>query len=286
MEVSSYSPKINHGFSLLLVKMILVVSMVSCISSPEEESSRLLTQEETSTNNSDTCSFENTNLIGCSTNSSIGHEITFDELLERWLSGIPCVTPCWEQITPGQTKSNEAEKVLSENPFFRNIEVTTYKGLSTGYLGWNIQVQDEDNNQTLQSGFAMFDTETSIVFAIEPGRINTGLGKLIKAFNNPSDVYATLLANPQTGTYDYWHIDIIWQNLGFYVSSGGPLPVPKIDDELIFEKIVYFIPGINGYFVSKNANLYISPTTSLELAERLKMWEGFSNFESYQSEVP
>jgi hypothetical protein len=39
----------------------------------------------------------------------------------RWLKGIPCKLPCWENIIPGKTDVTEATRLLKANPAVNNI---------------------------------------------------------------------------------------------------------------------------------------------------------------------
>ena len=49
--------------------------------------------------------------------------ISEQEWLDRWLYYPVCTAPCWEGITPGQTKGEDVVDILAANSLFSNIEV-------------------------------------------------------------------------------------------------------------------------------------------------------------------
>src|SRR5512132_3259667 len=48
--------------------------------------------------------------------------ITLD-MRTRWLAGQPCAPPCWEGITPGKTRVDEAVALLNRHPMVTDIEI-------------------------------------------------------------------------------------------------------------------------------------------------------------------
>ena len=60
------------------------------------------------------------------------------EWTTRWLKGIPCRLPCWEGVTPGQTRKDEAVDILKRNPIIASVVITdSYDWRDDGYIIWH-----------------------------------------------------------------------------------------------------------------------------------------------------
>jgi len=202
-----------------------------------------------------------------------------DELKRRWLSGVPCHPPCWEEIVPGETSAIKAAEILSANPMFTKVEVDKSSSAfdNEGFVSYEWYVLFDYD---VLSGDALFDSNTpdQIIYAIRPTIPATRLDELIQAYGEPSHIWANEIPPADIGGPFSWEVNIVWLSQGFSVETSDFSRADKIliNGDLIFNRTLYFPSTLEGY--QRASNLY-----SLD---HLKPWRGYSSFYSYSTPVP
>ncbi len=194
--------------------------------------------------------------------------LSVEEWKSRWLKGIPCLPPCWEEITPGVTTRANVTPMFVSKPQFELVD----KKANPLQFYWNTL---NKSKETLTGyGEILFEDSSldSIVQSITvkyPLRI--ALGEVIYSFGEPSHVMAQTVFESET---HYWDIYFIWIDKGFLVKSGGiSNELPVINGELETRGAWYFTPGLEEFI---NAGILVPIS-----AEFLTPWKGYGAFLNY-----
>lgn len=127
-----------------------------------------------------------------------------EEIMRRWLNGIPCEPPCWEGVTPGETTYLEAERIWSKNPLFKEVITRSspskaiYLTLNTAPFLFTAAAPYELSN--LQSHIYLIRVQPFTRFK---------LIDLINAFGSPSHVIAE---NRNRLGDIYWFLNMLVSN--------------------------------------------------------------------------
>jgi hypothetical protein len=192
------------------------------------------------------------------------------QLVQRWLCGIPCTTPCWEDVTPGQTTFIDAANIWSKNPLFDEIEIVGEN------RGQEISFYANTSSFTFSGEVPFFHGNLNI--PIDLIRIfgifnEVKISEIINSFDEPSHIIAEERISSQGDPI--WFINIIWLPIGFSVSSIGFLPPPTIDENLALENGTFFVPGEDGFSKTDMAMDINGQLITLNT------WHGYDNFEGY-----
>src|SRR5574340_322551 len=182
-------------------------------------------------------------LTGCQAKTSV--------LLEDTL----CEPPCWQNITPGKSSSDEAYQILSDLPFLHTAPLATPKRIDSfrSYDSWNFQ-----NNIREGSGRITYfnDRVAYIQFHVNN---NLRIGKMIDFYGKPELLSAISGWNDSRWLEVRWiypekgvlvtHFDHNWRPEGSYASITPDLPVydvyyfdPELYDTLV-ETVFFQLTG-------------------------------------------
>jgi hypothetical protein len=208
-------------------------------------------------------------------NPAESNPISKKEYLARWLSGIPCKSPCWEGVTPGKTTALEAAEIWSRNPIIKGLVVYWWKrsGDTHGRIEFTINSTEGEVN-----GFAYFSwkTDHETIWQIHfDNYFGADLKDIINVIGFPSHTIAAILPNYTEMTEDEWLLHILWLPNGFSIMGTGLEPFPMINDELSLYSMDYFPPGLEGF---RNTGL---GTDWFNKFYPLEPWHGYDGFEAY-----
>ena len=178
----------------------------------------------------------------------------------RWLKGIPCAPPCWEGITPGKTPANQVLKILELNPIITKLDQ------APGFVDW-------EWGKESGGGSAVYDKQTQGQFIysinLEYPRPFT-LNEITQAYGEPSNISARIVRDPE-GTGASYYLYIIYLDKGFALVESSSKEI-LLSPTLELKKIIFFIPGIDGYLKAKPG-----------IRNDVKTWQGFKGFNFYCS---
>jgi hypothetical protein len=195
----------------------------------------------------------------------------------RWLKGIPCSPPCWEGVTPGITQSNDAYNIWKQSPILTNLQIGASKLFpNEGYVIWSWTGSNVDK----ENGEAHFkvDSNDKIIYTIHP-YYNTSfkLEDVIKAYGEPSHVYASASPNPEPGSGMSYYIKLVYLAKGFDLSMGviskPDSGKPALSLNSKFNDIDFFATGLTGF-----VKFYPGISNKPDL---LVPWQGFKDFDYY-----
>lgn len=204
--------------------------------------------------------------------------LLIENWLERWLIHPPCPPPCWEGVTPGETPVEVAIEIFKSNPMFTKIEVDEATE-RVGYIILEWQIQAEDGHISTKEAQLHYDPSEKVPviwligYRIQPIR----LADLIEVLGTPTHVKTSTVLNNFDQPISQG-VDIIWASQGFVVNTGGATPISTVDEDLEFEWVTYFAPGIENY------NEFSGP--SLQGNDLVAPWKGYANYEEYMKPTP
>jgi hypothetical protein len=185
------------------------------------------------------------------------------EWAERWLRGIPCRLPCWEEIIPGRTSAIEAVDLLAKSPLVGTVHTTANRLFpDRAEVNWTWSDGSE-------GGRAIFDAQavTQTVYAIQPTfPTRYRLQDVISALGNPSHVIATALRGPDLGSPISYDLSIIYLPLGLRLHTSSSSKPVTLNSDTKFEDITFSDPSRKELTAPQ---------------EFLVLWEGLKNFGFY-----
>jgi hypothetical protein len=194
----------------------------------------------------------------------------------RWIKGIPCQPPCWEGVTPGITKAEEAEQIFRNNSLLKSVGIIypdnkVFQNL--GFVEWNWAI----GGSGPKNGEAVFykDDINHTIFRIHPiYKDQFRLKDVIQAYGQPSHVVTTVYLDSHTGHPSFYELTIIYLPLGFSLYYNKLVP-PQINENLVMETPIFFTRNkpelLEGAFLQKDA--------------KLVQWQGFKDFDFYLEET-
>jgi hypothetical protein len=152
------------------------------------------------------------------------------EARTRWLDGNPCRAPCWEGVTPGVTRANDAMASWATNTLMTDVRLFP----SDIIPGWGSVVWNWAGGP--QGGAAAFDNSTpsQIISEISVSYPWTyDLDEIITAYGEPTHVVAVASCNPhQPGSGSAYNVRIYFLRQGFVVYESGPFTSDSGDHDL------------------------------------------------------
>lgn len=199
---------------------------------------------------------------------------TIQNWQNRWLQGIPCRPPCFEGITPGSTKIEEALKLLKNNLLVK--DVATYpSGDEYKLIGWNWIYQKQNTISNAFNAYLLFVPAPSNETIVDISPLFTTsfkLGDIIKTYGEPSHVIANVDYNYDNMNELSYNIAIIYLSQGFAISPYSALnKAPEINPDLTLEDLNFYIPN-------NKDNLRHRYYPSLFF---ITTWQGYKSFEYY-----
>lgn len=147
----------------------------------------------------------------------------------RWLKGEPCAPPCWENIRPGVTSSEEAVKFVKANPNIdhASIEVTKISDFDFGAIVWKFS-----SSASYGEGKVSYHLEQEVVDSISLTIPDLCLHEIINAYGEP-DYLLLHEAYKSLGV-----VILMWQSQGFTYdakleSPGGTITKDTCNGTLI-----------------------------------------------------
>jgi len=185
---------------------------------------------------------------------------------DRWLHKMPCSAPCWENITPGKTTSQEAEQIIRAIPYAYDISIDPEFIPGTGVVEWKI----DDGS----IGQVAFDSNTPqrIVNQITLPYKIIRLSEVINAYGEPDYVIASADSAPDIGVPPVCSLTIIYLRKGISLDAPNcPGVKSGIDPDSPFY-VTFFIPTQAGFKQFTN----VDPDNVI-----VRKWEGYKKFDYY-----
>jgi hypothetical protein len=186
--------------------------------------------------------------------------------IDRWLQKIPCSAPCWENITPGKTTSQEAEQIIRAIPYAYDISIDPEFVPGRGVIEWKIE-----DKYLGQIGFDS-NTPQRIINQITPSYNSTKLSEVINAYGEPDYVIAAVDTPSDIGEPLVCSLTIIYLSKGISLDAPN---CPGIKSEIEPASqfyVTFFIPTQEGF----------KQVTNVDLDNVIvKRWEGYKKFDYY-----
>ncbi len=205
----------------------------------------------------------------------------------RWLKNIPCQLPCWEGITPGITKAEEALKLFQNNNLVKEPTLSSPSYLSENYLLWSWSASATKRDYP-DGGFAVYkanDPSKTVLVIIPKYEATTFTYKEISAaFGEPSHILVTAEHCVDFPPCPRFYFTLVYLNKGLKVKlflDSVKLKQPAINDQMIFSGIEIFEPGLDGYAKAYTVNKVAGYQVPFEEGKLLVSWQGFKSFEFY-----
>lgn len=164
----------------------------------------------------------------------------------RWLQGVPCRAPCWEGVTPGETRASDAIGIWAKSPVMRNVRLAQPIVPTSRYgaIWWSW-------TSGAEGGSATFDrtAPNQLVLTIQPRLASAySLRDVMSAYGEPSHVVAQSQCYPDSPGASYVVFVIFWSH-GFTLSTQGQhLPDTAsraIDGTSTFDSVTFFPSGLD-----------------------------------------
>lgn len=152
---------------------------------------------------------------------------------KRWLNGVPCAPPCWEDIYPGVTTVDEAVQLLRSNPFIdpEDVEVAVESDGRIDGVAWQYQSGRKEE----WSGWLLFypPDVPSLIEEIVIVAPDLCLREIIDAYGEPD--YLETFSYRVAGL-----VNLIWQAEGFFYSVDLDNEAAGITKKLCGGVVVHF----------------------------------------------
>lgn len=260
----------SRNFILTHFLLILIISvLVACGSLQSTNYSNISNAITVSTAYSPTIQTTPTYALqGKSTNSAKSESDANLTQQNRWLKGIPCSPPCWENITPGHTSAEDALKILQQNSLIRNVSLISEKTQS--FIKWDWSNGAGNNN----GGQMAFNSQTNdhVIYFIYPKLQAYKLKDITQIYGQPNFVVANpdLVEpyNSEKSNYKY-NLYIIYLNLGFVLNTTSYHTI-TINNDTMLDRLYFFVPTVTGL------------NTLIEIPTKLMVpWQGFKDYYFY-----
>jgi hypothetical protein len=184
-------------------------------------------------------------------------------LQERFLAGVPCAPPCWEDITPGVTAPADVEGILLANPLIERVEaVKRESGVdSADFVSW-ISGRPPD---MIEGGVILGSAgveEVNIIFR------DLCIGEVIEAHGEPDCIAAERLELGDIGQ-EHRTAALVWLDKGMAASFGTFTYLPPFDFDMIDANVC-------------GTRVQFFPLGDLpDYLGALAAWHGYDRFEAY-----
>ena len=181
---------------------------------------------------------------------------------EKWLNGIPCTPPCWENITPGSTTFEQSIELLENNTDVDNVEISEYLSMfgdPVQDVTWEIT-----NTDPLWTGRIIYvnvPNYTETIPALILYTPDICLKEIVNRYGEPD--YIAL------DNYRYLNTaDLIWSNKNFAFSS-------ELGDDKVISKNT-----CGGFIVHYDSEFPYNevPVITVEPDTEVVPWEGYGTY--------
>lgn len=179
----------------------------------------------------------------------------------HWLTGVPCKAPCWEGISPGKTKVEEAKKILLKLPFVTKIS----EGNTSTVWKWSGFEQS-----LARISYASSGTDAVVTGIDLPFPKTFRLKDIIQVYGNPSHAWTTMDIGDNGNIFNYGTY-ILFKDYGLILSNGVK-SVPTLDSNTLFYGVSLVIPG-NPEEIAKQTTIFYPSVTAT--------WQGYKDFKFY-----
>lgn len=152
----------------------------------------------------------------------------------RWvdksiITGLPCVPPCWQGITPGVTPSDKALEILSNSPYIEKGSIKQAGTTISGGCTWRWR----SPGRRMQPGL---NWQNGIVHTIQMSlTFDLSVQEVIEKFGNPEAVSVEEGGQPE---HWYWIVDLHYPSQGIefkaYTSEFSKYLEPTTDIGAVF----------------------------------------------------
>lgn len=141
----------------------------------------------------------------------------------RWLAGEPCAPPCWENVQPGITRSEEVGDLLKAVPSIDQTSLQVMKNPDIGFGGvaWKFSTTAPYWEGTI-SYFGDDDSVSTIKLIIP----DLCLNEIIHTYGEP-----TYLLSPEAYK-DLGVVNLLWRDQGFTYQAETKKPMVPITGDI------------------------------------------------------
>ena len=207
--------------------------------------------------------------------SFVGFQLATRNVMKEDLLGkhSACILPCWNNITPGITKSDEAVKILQETAYIDKGSIKRSGTDGFGGCTWNWTVS---GRRTLPN----LSWQNGIVREISIGlSFNLPVDEVINEFGPPEAVGVIEGGTPENW---YWVVDMFYPQSGIQVKGFTPNFSSIIEPSTEVGVVVLFSPSSLENRISE---LY-PDSSSGSINWIFKSWKGYGDikqlYEGYE----
>jgi hypothetical protein len=195
-------------------------------------------------------------------------------LADRWLIGLPCQAPCWEQIVPGTTTLTEAQQHLSQQELIRNIQQAPGRNNDPALIGWNWEDSPIGRGSLIyyenKPPFSNPPLNTVLNVSLVFDRPVT-LREVIAAYGEPSHVQ--LAADYSSAAGLMYYFSVVYLERGFLLerTTTDFAQRPHLSEEMTFDFVVMYQPDSQGfdlavepYFPIRQPSQYLTPWQGID----------------------
>lgn len=199
---------------------------------------------------------------------------------KRWLQGIPCAPPCWEDITPGATTLTDAVQLLRRDRGIQPDSVLSRPSGQpeehAGYIQWK-WLGSDNGGQMIYQGASSPATVTDIwpeLNGIPGGDASVSLGQVIAAYGEPSHIHATGFYGMH-GDGPFYTATLYWEKRGMALEpSVGYDGKPHLGPDLRLDSITFSTNPVRPQRPTF-AGMADDPSTGPQ------PWHGYQSFDVY-----
>jgi hypothetical protein len=195
--------------------------------------------------------------------------VATNQIQNNWIKAIPCRAPCWENITPGKTTPEEAQKLLKSNPAISNIQIEDPKfGNKPVAIYWTL-VESPQIRGLLSYHIA---SPQPYVELIKPAVTPYKLKDVLALYGEPSHIIVMDKTNELGRATGQYKIYLIYLNQGLLLSNPST-EISIMTPDTNFTELYFFTPGIPGFNILDAQD---------DLVGKLMVkWEGFKDIMYY-----
>ncbi len=190
---------------------------------------------------------------------------------DRWLQGDPCRAPCWEGITPGQTKAVDAVRLLHRSSIVTDVEQCGYPADMDECVSWSWIDRTKSGGGTVwfpHQADPLINT-TFLQFAEH----SFNLGEIMAAYGPPSHVIPTKTnwgMDGMSGTS--YGLLVVYLPQGFYMEAVTDLSSTITSNLDVGGEVTLFAPSFEGFDAALQNRYNHTDLIS---------WQGFQDFTTY-----
>jgi hypothetical protein len=189
-----------------------------------------------------------------------------------WLRGDPCAPPCWEGITPNETRLEHALELLNQHQFVKEIGIDVNEDVTISFTS------DSDSYE----GTLSYQKEPP--YTIE--RINlylppVQLGELIAAYGEPSYVLVSTQSAPMPeggpgSDPRIYHFGVVYPERGFLITYRDTISIHHIASGQHLTDFLFFGDSFQSLLDNELKSVW---------GGTLIPWQGYQSFEFYCEQV-